>query len=127
MKIVTLKPESVGLTQGEPFTYLPFMKAVEGVGGVVRTVNSFESADGRLTAGPALFDKMTLEIDEYPVDEFMYILEGTVEVTDRNGQVDKFGPGDAFVMPKGFSGTWRQLSAVKKYAVSYTPGGIAAP
>lgn len=120
MKIVTLKSESVSSAQGAPFDDLPFMRAVVGAGGIVRTVNSFESADGSFTVGPALFDEMTLEIDGYPADEFMFILEGELEIVDTNGDLDKFGPGDAFVMPKGFVGTWRQLSPVKKYAVTYT-------
>lgn len=121
MKIFTLKSENLNSTQGSPFEDLPFMKAMEGGGGLVRNVINFESADGKVTAGPASFEEMTLEISEFPADEFMYILEGELEITDTKGHVDKFGPGDAFVMPKGFSGTWRQLSPIKKYAVTYTP------
>lgn len=121
--IVTLNSSELSSAKGVPFneTGFPSMEAVEGGDGTVRNVISFDSVDGKVTAGPASFDKMTLKINGFPADEFMYILEGELEITDANGHVSKFGPGDAFVMKKGFSGTWRQLTAIKKYAVTYIP------
>ena len=41
-------------------------------------------------------------------------------IADEEGHSRVYGPGDAFVMPKGFKGTWRQLSPIKKIAVAYT-------
>ena len=81
--------------------------------------SDFVSADERLHVGVSQYDKMTLRLTDYPVDEFMHILEGQVEITDENGASKVYGPGDKFVMPKGFSGTWRQLSAIKKLDVYY--------
>ncbi|MNE77536.1 hypothetical protein D3C80_1738570 [compost metagenome] len=49
----------------------------------------------------------------------MYIIEGQLEISDEKGNSKVYGPGDAFVMPKGFSGTWRQLSKIKKMTVNY--------
>jgi uncharacterized cupin superfamily protein len=64
---------------------------------------------------------VTLELHDWPVDEFMFIVEGQVEITDASGHSRIYGPGDALVMPRGFTGTWRQLSDIRKMQVSYTP------
>jgi len=39
-------------------------------------------------------------------DEFIHILAGNLILTDDKGISHTFGPGDALVMPKGFTGTW---------------------
>jgi uncharacterized cupin superfamily protein len=82
-------------------------------------VDTFSSADKAFVAGVSRYDRMTLELRDWPIDEFMYILEGQVEITPEGGQARTYGPGDAFVMPKGFKGTWRQLSPLRKIQVSY--------
>tara|TARA_B110000046_G_scaffold148757_1_gene156728 strand:+ start:1615 stop:1773 length:159 start_codon:yes stop_codon:yes gene_type:complete len=52
----------------------------------------------------------------------MYFLEGQVEITDEKGESKIYGPGDGIFMPKGFNGTWRQLSAIKKMYVFHFAG-----
>jgi len=121
MKLTIIKPQQLDQEKGAPFADLPFMTAANGTGGLVKNPVIFTSVDGRLTSGPASFEKMTLEVKNFPVDEFMYIIEGELEITDAAGNVNRFGPGDAFVMPRGFTGTWRQLSDIKKFAVTYAP------
>lgn len=81
----------------------------------------FSSTDGRLEVGIAVHDTVTLELSDWPIDEFMYFIEGQVEILDAEGMGRIYGPGDAIVMPKGFSGTWRQLGPLKKIAVVYSP------
>lgn len=85
------------------------------------SVDQFLSSDKRLAAGYSKYKKITLRLNNWPVDEIMFILEGRVEITDAKGTTHTYGPGDAFVMPKGFSGTWRQLSDIKKMQITYTP------
>ncbi|MGL4609588.1 MAG: cupin domain-containing protein [Trueperaceae bacterium] len=51
--------------------------------------------------------------------EFCYLLEGQVDITDETGQVFKFGAGEAFLIPKGFTGTWFMPVAVKKYFAEF--------
>jgi uncharacterized cupin superfamily protein len=84
------------------------------------SVSTFVSADKLLEAGVSRYDRVTLELREWPVDEFMYIIEGRVEITPAGGRPHVYGPGDAFVMPKGFNGTWKQLSNLKKFQVTYS-------
>jgi uncharacterized cupin superfamily protein len=82
-------------------------------------VDNFVSADKKVSAGLSKFKKVTLKLTNWPVDEIMFILDGEVEITDLAGHGRIYKPGDAFVMPKGFSGTWHQLSDIKKIQVVY--------
>jgi uncharacterized cupin superfamily protein len=49
----------------------------------------------------------TCRIDDYPCDEVCFMLEGSVTMIDEKGREETFGPGDAFLMPRGFSGFTR--------------------
>ncbi len=47
--------------------------------------------------------------------EFVHLIEGDVVVTPDDGDPQSFGPGDAFMLEKGFSGTWLIKSKVYKH------------
>ena len=66
----------------------------------------------------------TEHFDAYPFDEFMTVLEGDVTVIDEHGSEEHFEPGDSFFVPRGFKGTWRQDSPMKKYCVILADAGI---
>ena len=38
-------------------------------------------------------------------DQFVYILEGTMILTEENGEAHEYNTGDSLIMPKGFTGT----------------------
>ena len=95
------------------------MKVIDGDNPKHGGLSSFTSADGRLQVGLARYSTVTLQLTDWYAHEFMYFLEGQVEITDEDGSSKIYGPGDAIVMPKGFNGTWRQLSTIKKIHVSY--------
>lgn len=59
----------------------------------------------------------TERYDDYPVDEFMVVLEGEVTLTGDDGASDTYRKGDAFLLPKGFKGTWHQPGPMLKYYV----------
>ncbi len=50
-------------------------------------------------------------------DEFCYIIDGHVRLTDSKGNSQTFKTGDAFLIPNGFDGTWEVLETTKKYYV----------
>jgi uncharacterized cupin superfamily protein len=56
---------------------------------------------------------------DYPKDEFIYVLEGTVVTTDANGTQREFHAGDAFVLPKGWAGLWDMKTHFKKIIVNF--------
>lgn len=73
--------------------------------------------NGQLLVGVARYEKMELELKDYPTDEFMYFLEGEVDITDARGVTQHIKAGDAIVLPRGFSGHWQQRGPLRKIAV----------
>jgi uncharacterized cupin superfamily protein len=60
-----------------------------------------------------------LRSSNYPKDEFIYVLEGSVVTTDANGTKHEFHAGDAFVLPKGWVGLWDMNAHFKKIIVNF--------
>lgn len=55
---------------------------------------------------------------EYSEHELVHLLAGRVVLTDADGHEQRFGPGDMFVIPAGFRGTWETVESVRKlYAI----------
>lgn len=50
-------------------------------------------------------------------DEFFHVIEGRIRIIDDLGTVREFGPGDACVIPAGFTGVFEVLEPVKKHYV----------
>lgn len=50
----------------------------------------------------------------YPVDEFMFLLEGTVEMVMPDGTQITVPPGEAFIIPKGLDCQWKMPDTVLK-------------
>ncbi|MGR2682761.1 cupin domain-containing protein [Chromobacterium haemolyticum] len=58
----------------------------------------------------------------YKEDEFCSLLKGRVRIYDEAGQSVELMPGEHFVIPAGFVGTWQVLEpACKTYAVFEPP------
>jgi uncharacterized cupin superfamily protein len=60
-----------------------------------------------------------LKAGNYPLDEFVYVLEGDVVTVDTDGARHEFHPGDAFIIPKGWAGTWDMKTRFKKIIVNF--------
>lgn len=117
--IVDIDPSALEATAWETIGDVAYWRVTEGKGARASGLTSFETADGRAEAGLSRYEKVTLELRDWPIDEFMLILSGEVEITDASGKGRVYGPGDAFVMPKGFTGTWKQRSEIRKIHVAY--------
>ncbi len=79
----------------------------------------FASDDNKVMVDYSQYETHTAQLIDWGGDEFMVFLEGQVEITDTEGNSKVYGPGDMIVMPKGFTGTWRQLSPIRKISVTY--------
>jgi hypothetical protein len=81
----------------------------------------FESPDGQFCVG--LWTSETGEWKvSYTEQEYCRILEGRSILTDASGSSQEFGPGDEFVVPAGFQGTWRVEEATRKRFVIFEQG-----
>lgn len=55
----------------------------------------------------------------YEETELCVILEGEVRLASDDGTSATYGVGDAFVIPKGFTGVWETLAPCRKiYAIA---------
>lgn len=60
----------------------------------------------------------SVALDPWAYTEVCSILSGRVAVVDQTGRRKDFGPGEAFVVPKGFVGTWITVEAATKLFVA---------
>jgi uncharacterized cupin superfamily protein len=81
---------------------------------------AYFDATKQLTAGVWACDAGTLEIKNLPFDEVCFVIDGDVEVTDDQGISLTFSEGDAFVLHRGFTGTWRMPGSFRKFNGIFT-------
>ncbi len=82
------------------------------------TWEHFASATGDLSAGiwacePGAWNIAFAE----GKDEFFCVISGRLRITDAAGIGAEFGPGDAGVIPAGFTGCFTVLESVRKHYV----------
>ena len=80
----------------------------------------FDSADGKVNIG--FWECNPYEkIKQSPNKaEYVYLLEGDVKLTDKEGISQTFKTGEAFVIEPGFDGVWESVGKVRKHYVIYT-------
>ncbi len=88
---------------------------------VTTTANHYADAANRFFAGVWSSGTGTWRID-YTEHEFCHLLAGRVRLTSDDGGVWEFGPGDAWVIPAGFHGTWETLEPARKHYAVYDAG-----
>jgi uncharacterized cupin superfamily protein len=124
-QVIRIDPRQLQAASREVVVTDSHMTVIDHSGARVAEVISYRSRDGRLIIGLAQYDPVGLSLSSWPVDEFMYFLEGRLEIADRSGTRVIYGPGDAIVMPFGFNGTWKQLTPISKIAIGYEPPAAA--
>jgi uncharacterized cupin superfamily protein len=81
---------------------------------------AFTEATEQFTGGVWACDAGLMEIRDNPIDEFCVVIDGEVEVGDDRGNRQTFNEGDAFILHKGFTGTWRMPRAFRKFSCAYS-------
>ncbi len=76
----------------------------------------FARPEAKLRTGIWRCGPYTERYEDYPVDEFMIVLEGEVTL-EGEGFRETYRKGDAFFVPKGFCGVWHQPVSMLKYYV----------
>lgn len=83
----------------------------------MRVATLFEGKELRVSmfeSTPAKTDHRTRPTD---VDEFVYVLSGKLILTEPDGTAHEFLPGDALVLPIGFTGTWEMQGNYRELVV----------
>lgn len=81
----------------------------------------FTNDAGTVNAGVWECTPCTEEVSNYPYDQCCFVLEGALTITDESGRVETFRPGDAFMIPRGFNGSWHMSERYKNFFVTVEP------
>jgi uncharacterized cupin superfamily protein len=87
--------------------------------GSYTSMTEYRSEDRKFTVALWESGPGVLKTDAYPHDEYCLVLEGHLIVTNRSGRREEFDPGDTFVIPKGWAGTWNMTTRLKKQYVAF--------
>jgi uncharacterized cupin superfamily protein len=109
------KIAGLGLTAIPPDAYADIL-----VGGELnmRVATLFDGKELRASifeSTPAKTDHRTRPTD---LDEFVYVLSGKLILTEPNGTVHEYLPGDSLVLPAGYMGTWEMQGNYREIAVT---------
>ncbi len=63
------------------------------------------------------------KMEPYPVEEFMYVLKGSVIIELEDGSSTTIAAGESFIVPKGLLCRWVQTEYVRKYFVIFSAKG----
>ena len=88
---------------------------------VATTANHYADPGSRFFAGVWSSDRGRWRI-RYTEHEFCHLIAGRVRLTSEDGGTWEFGPGDAWVIPAGFDGTWETLEPARKHYAIYEAG-----
>ncbi len=111
VRINAMGPDGAGL----PLTvHDPSDTPIEGAR-EPRAYTAYTDPSGVFTAGVWACDAGTLRIEDLAIDEACYLIEGEVIITDNAGHSERYGPGEAFLLHRGFTGTWHMPGPIRKY------------
>jgi len=112
-KLIRLDPNKLAGLELDNFAPYPSETILSGISEHERwQFDHDELFVGAYQAKPA-----KLALKDYPYDEFMYLLSGKIDITDNDGNLQSFFPGQALVLKKGFTGTFEMIGNVRKIAI----------
>jgi len=80
------------------------------------TWNHYTNDTGEVFAGEWLCEAGSWRIEFGPTeDEFFYVTQGRVRITDENGKAVEIGAGESLVIPAGFKGIFEVIEPVHKH------------
>ena len=112
-KLIRLDPNKLAGLELDNFAPYPSETILSGISEHERwQFDHDELFVGAYQAKPA-----KLALKDYPYDEFMYLLSGKIDITDKDGNLQSFFPGQALVLKRGFTGTFEMIGNVRKIAI----------
>lgn len=93
----------------------PVTATEEGV--TTDDVEVFRSKENDFDAGMWRSTEAHWDIDAYPYNEYIHVLDGSITLTSADGHVTEIGPGDSVVIPLGWKGRWDSPGVTKIYVI----------
>ncbi len=81
----------------------------------------FTNATGNVNVGVWQCTPCTEVARGYPFDQCCFVLDGTMTITDERGHTGTYTAGDAFVIPRGFNGSFKMTGNFKNYFITVEP------
>ena len=79
------------------------------------------SAPCKLRAGLWEARAYSERLEDYPYDEIVFVVEGSISIVDEDGNDERFEAGDCFFLQRGFNGYWNQLQTLKIFHMTVAP------
>lgn len=99
----------------------PATKKVKDGDGTALDITTFTSKDGKFTSGMFRAGAEHEDYkDGYEVNEYIYLIKGSIKLTSTDGTVIVVGPGEAATIAKGWKGRW-DTDGYTKLWVIYDP------
>jgi hypothetical protein len=112
-------PTGASVTGLEPTDYIP-TDALQSGEPRERGRSFYEDQTGQFDSGVWECEPNRHFIEAAPYDEFVYLLQGHIDVIDADGGVETYKAGDSFMMPRGCECTWDVKEPVRKLYVVLT-------
>jgi uncharacterized cupin superfamily protein len=104
-----------------PETYSPPPDRIVAGHPAQRLWSQYTDASGKFFAGVWESEPGRWKI-RYTEEEYCRILEGRSRLEATDGSITEVGPGDEFIIPRGFEGTWEVIERTRKVYVIYEAG-----
>ncbi len=102
----------------EVIEYSPDAEKIISGNPAQKAENYYTDESGQFSTGIWHSEPGKVKIN-YTEDEYCMLTKGLVELTDAAGISRRFKPGDNFVIPAGFQGTWETIEPASKFYVIY--------
>lgn len=123
VRMEPMGPADTGLVEWEQIDE----KYLETASPVQRGHTYYKDKDTGLEVGVWDCTPMTTKMGPYDVNEFMYVLEGSVTIVHEDGTEDTIKAGESFIIPKGTPCSWKQTENIRKFFVIFDdPSGELA-
>lgn len=83
----------------------------------MRVATLFEGKELRVSIFESTPAKTSHRTRPTDVDEFVYVLSGKLILTEPDGKVHEYLPGDSLVLPVGYQGTWEMQGNYRELVV----------
>jgi uncharacterized cupin superfamily protein len=86
-----------------------------------RVFDSKINTPSRVRAGIWEATSYAEKLTDYPYNEIVFLIEGSISIFDDSGHEERFCPGDCFFLQKGFNGVWKQHETIRIFHMTVDP------
>ncbi len=86
-----------------------------------RVLQTIVRGEFELRAGVWQAQAYSERLRDYPYDEIVFVVDGSLSIIDQAGNEECFVAGDCFVLQRGFDGEWRQRESLKIFHMTVAP------